>query len=168
MNAKRRSWVADDACYIPLTGGLVAVVDLVDADLGDLNWFSTRKGYAARSGPRCPRQKWITMHRVVAVRAGLAVVGLEIDHRDGDRLNNRRANLRPATRAQQVQNTSLRSNNRSGVKGVYWDKKSGKWRAVIKADGRAFQLGMFSDLNAAAKAYAEASKKYHGDFGRAS
>ena len=55
--------------------------------------------------------------------------------------------------------------NTSGVKGVYFNKLARKWQAHIKVNGVRVHLGMYSDLGAAAQAYAAASERYHGEFG---
>lgn len=59
-----------------------------------------------------------------------------IDHEDRDRRNNRWKNLRPATRSQNAANSKLRKDNKSGLKGVYWNKKSKRWTAQIKFEGK--------------------------------
>ena len=61
-------------------------------------------------------------------------------------------------------NKGLRTDNRSGFKGVYWDKPHGKWRARIKLNGKNIHLGYFDALEAAAQAYNEAALKYHKQF----
>lgn len=84
----------------------------------------------------------------------------DIDHIDGNSLNNRFANLRDVTHQQNTKNQKLRSTNRSGVNGVTWCKKSGKWLATIKIDGRYKYLGEFSEISDAAEARAAANRKY--------
>lgn len=92
--------------------------------------------------------------------------GFEVDHIDGRVLNAQRANLRQATRRQNSQNTSLRSNNASGYKGVSWDKEHGKWYAKIKANGKQRNLGRFTSVLKAAQAYDDAARIYFGEFAR--
>lgn len=91
---------------------------------------------------------------------------LQIDHIDGDGLNNRIENLREATVSQQNQNRRMHKNNTSGVKGITWKKRRGKWQAQIEHQGKAIYLGSFENKEAAAEAYAVAAKKYHGEFAR--
>jgi len=88
-----------------------------------------------------------------------------IDHRDGDTGNDRLGNLREANDSQNSANRRGNSSIRSGLKGAYRNNKSG-WYSRIKVGGQDVYLGTYQTKEAAAAAYAEASKKYHGDFGR--
>lgn len=87
----------------------------------------------------------------------------EIDHINGDRLDNRIENLRPATRKQNSRNRVRPQNNKSGVKGVYRSSPN-TWRAQIKVDGKQIVLGWFRDLGAARAAYLAAAKEHFGEF----
>ena len=92
---------------------------------------------------------------------------LPIDHRDGDGLNNRIANLRLATMSQNLANTGSRKSNKSGFKGVSWDKRKGKWKAEITKDGKSSFLGYFDLPAEGHAAYIAAAKRLHGEFARA-
>lgn len=85
---------------------------------------------------------------------------------NGNRLDNRAANLREATRAQNAANAPVRRDSRSGVKGVRQDGRTGKWIASIKAGGHAKHLGVFESVEAAAAAYRAAAQRLHGRFAR--
>lgn len=87
-----------------------------------------------------------------------------IDHIDGDRSNNRIANLREATGSQNAWNTGARSWSKSGVKGVSWDKERGKWFASIFVNRKQIALGRYDNIDDAAVAYADAARRYHGEF----
>lgn len=87
----------------------------------------------------------------------------EIDHADGNPLNNRLANLRPATRVENMRNTRGRA--RSGVKGVGFHPQTGYWRARVKVDGKEICVYRHS-LEAAAEAYAELARTHYGAFAR--
>jgi hypothetical protein len=89
--------------------------------------------------------------------------GYVIDHINRNGLDNRRANLRLATVAQNAWNSKKR-NSHSGYKGVCYDKVKQRWRAAIVNHGRRIHLGYFEDKIAAAKAYDEVAKKYCGQF----
>jgi len=88
----------------------------------------------------------------------------DIDHIDRDRLNNRIANLRLATRAQNNANASVRKSSLSQIKGVSWDKQKGKWSARIKFGNRQTHIGYFSTKNDAATAYLAVAKIVFGEF----
>jgi hypothetical protein len=94
--------------------------------------------------------------------------GLEVDHINCDPKDNRWANLRLATRAQNEGNTRLRKNNTSGVKGVTWDRSKKKWQAQITINCKPCNLGRFDDINDAAEAYHKAAQKHFGSFARTS
>ena len=111
---------------------------------------------------------WIayTAHRL----AWLYMTGdwpkIEIDHIDGNPLNNCFANLREATKSQNHCNKTMMKNNKSGVKGVRWERN--KWRASIIKDRKKYHLGVFDNLEDAAAAYAKAAPLYHGQYARIS
>lgn len=90
----------------------------------------------------------------------------DIDHVNGLRDDNRLINLREASRTQNNMNSGLRSDNSSGYRGVYFNKQRNAWHARVHAHGKAKHIGFFSDASEAHKAYAEASKKQHGEFVR--
>lgn len=85
----------------------------------------------------------------------------QLDHINRVRADNRIANLRPATNAENNQNQCRRSDNTSGVVGVYWYKQLGKWRALIQLNGRLMHLGYYKTIEEAAAARAVAKAKYH-------
>jgi hypothetical protein len=88
----------------------------------------------------------------------------EVDHINRVKDDNRWSNLRPATRQQNQANSSLSRNNKSGYRGVFWNKKDGKWRASIQFEGKHKHLGLFASKHEAYKVYVEASLKYFGEF----
>jgi hypothetical protein len=92
--------------------------------------------------------------------------GQLVDHVDGDGLNNRRSNLRIATRAENNRNAAVRKDNTSGFKGVHWHKGDGRWQAQIRVAGKRIRLGAFDTPEAAHAAYCEAAARYHGAFAR--
>ena len=90
----------------------------------------------------------------------------QIDHINGDGLDNRLANLRAATSSENCMNRKPPSTNTSGVKGVSWHRAHGVWHARIKVSGKNKHIGYFADLHLAAEAYAAASNEIHGQYGR--
>jgi hypothetical protein len=92
----------------------------------------------------------------------------EIDHIDGNPSNNRFANLRQATHAENLRNRGSQSNSTSGIKGVTWDRAREKWRAEITNGVTRIFIGRFDTKEDAASAYARAALDVHGEFARAS
>lgn len=90
--------------------------------------------------------------------------GMDTDHINGDKLDNRRSNLRICTHAQNGANRGPQKNGSSGYKGVSYHCK--KWRVQICINGKTKRLGGFNSLLDAAKAYDKAARKYHGEFAR--
>jgi phage-related protein len=146
---------------ISLSQGKTAQVDDdMYAYLSQWKWFCTAQGYAVRHTSRKQGHKSIFMHREIMK----APVGMDVDHRDGDGLNNQRSNLRVCTHQQNMHNTKLRKTNSSGYRGVYWNKMSRKWQAYIRHDGQQQYLGVFVDIKDAARAYDHAARKFRGEF----
>ena len=92
----------------------------------------------------------------------------QIDHINGIRDDNRLANLRTVTNAENGRNTKMHSDNTSGVVGVHWDKRDEAWRAKISDSGKQLHLGYFKDLVSAvaARKSAELKYDYHQNHGR--
>ena len=86
----------------------------------------------------------------------------EIDHRNGDRGDNSIANLRECSRAENNRNVATRS--AAGFKGV--DRRGSRWVAQINFNGKKFYLGIFASVEAAAEAYDQAARRYHGEFAK--
>tara|TARA_R110000744_G_scaffold194735_1_gene313664 strand:+ start:272 stop:757 length:486 start_codon:yes stop_codon:yes gene_type:complete len=87
-----------------------------------------------------------------------------LDHIDGNRVNNKIENLRPASSFQNAHNASIRSDNNSGYKGVGFHSMTGKWRARIRYMNKRKSLGLFDTPELAHKAYCQAADKLHGEF----
>lgn len=149
--------------HIPLTRGYEAVVDDADyeAIMAAGPWRANVQAhnvYALREIPRTDG-RWSTqyLHRFLT---GWTLT----DHRDHDGLNNRRENLRPATRTQNNANQRLRRDSSSGFKGVTWHKRADRWEAQIKSGRRKIYLGLFDSIEEAAHAYDVAARELFGEF----
>lgn len=137
-------------CLIPLSDGSTAYVDYADRQKVEAhNWSMTTGGVCSGLGK---------LHQVVlGARAGFF-----IDHIDGDVRNNRRANLRHVTKAQNCQNRRIARNNTTGFKGVSFRKDRGKFLAAIRVGEKLIKIGTFATAEQAAAAYDSAAREHHG------
>lgn len=159
---------------IPLTGGLVAIVDDEDYErLMAHRWrvlFVRRKRggpnpYACRSQNVRGRKHYVFMHREV-LGLGPGRVPL-VDHKDCDGLNNRRDNLRVCNGTQNAGNQpKYLGRGASKYKGVCWHKGHGKWQANIGHQWRQYFLGSFDNEVDAAMAYDAKALELYGEFAR--
>lgn len=108
-------------------------------------------------------------HRLVWYYIYGSEAPFEIDHIDGDRSNNRLSNLRLATKSQNRKNTKRHRDNKSGFKGVVFQKhtKKNPWRSVITYGGKSHHLGNFPTPEDAHAAYVRAARSTFGEFARA-
>lgn len=90
--------------------------------------------------------------------------GKEIDHINGNGLDNRRKNLRVCTHSENLKNKRMRKDNTSGHIGVWWSYEKGKWRSGIRVNGEFKHLGLFKNKLKAAMVYKLAAEKYFGEF----
>ena len=155
---------------IKLTQGQFAVVDDEDFDwLSRWKWYAQwnaklKRFYARRTEyPAIGTPYAVWMHR--------QILGLERgDKKKADHINrlstldNRRDNLRAATNSQNLMNQGIRSDNKTGFKGV--TRFGAKWQASIMAQGKWKYLGLFSTPEEASDAYYRAAKELHGEFAR--
>lgn len=134
--------------------------------LSQFKWYAHRSHhriYARRNLTTSSGQRNIKMHQVIMGTTALQ----EVDHEDGNGLNNQRYNLRIATHRQNAQNSRRPQNNTSGYKGVSWRKDTQNWGAIISLpDGKRRRLGSFMTALEAAYAYDAAAREYFGEFAR--
>jgi len=134
------------------------------------NWHAVSSGEGRNRIWYAFRQVWIperkvkqsiAMHRVILPPPS----GFQIDHRNNNGLDNRRANLRIATPAQNARNARKYSSETSSrYKGVYWDSSQYKWLTQISIDGKQKLLGCFESELDAALTYDRTAKKHFGEF----
>ena len=162
----RQIRVEGNIAYVPLTRGYEAIIDTADVPLVEgRNWCADSRGHNlyARSSQSSNYVNVKTyMHRLIMG----AELGESVDHISGDGLDNRRGNMRLVSHAENLRNQRVRVNNTSGLKGVSWNKRAGKWVANIRVDGKSQYLGLFICPVEAHAAYCEASERLHGEFGR--
>jgi hypothetical protein len=155
---------------IPLSRGMFAIVNVEDYEwLSKYKWFAgtntrDRDFYARRKGMSNgtrPKIRSIAMHReILNVPDGLLV-----DHINHNTLDNRRANLRPATKQQNSWNQrKKRGNFTSQYKGVHFNKAMGRWEARLVYNGKDIPLGYFDDEASAAKAYDAKAAELFGEY----
>lgn len=101
--------------------------------------------------------KLIQLHRYLTG----AIKGEIVDHKDGDTFNNTRENLRITNKSGNAQNTGLRADNKTGVKGVWRDKSRNKWVAEIRTNGVKQFLGRFDDIEEAKRSVEKARAEQH-------
>lgn len=130
----------------------VALIDDGDAALAGMArwWRANRKGYVIGT---MGSGAVVYLHRLVlGLEPGDGLLG---DHMNGDKLDNRRGNLRVVTTLGNNENTSSRAGSTSRFRGVSWDARAGRWRAQVKFDGQQRFLGVFdAELDAALAAHA--------------
>lgn len=126
---------------IPLTKGAFAVVDDSMKHLAEHRWY-LNNGYARGYFYENLKTKSFYMHHCVV---GRPINGCDVDHIDGNKLNNQRSNLRIVTRQENMWNISSRRNGLTTSKyiGVYRNKKGKAWESIVRINGKATRLGSF-------------------------
>jgi len=158
--------IEGDIAIITLNKGYFAKVYVCDLPLiSSLKWIALvqpRSVYAIASY-RLSKGVYKTayMHRIITS----ATKGIQVDHKDGDGLNNLSSNLRLAT-ASQNQMNMRKHTKKAGLKGAYYHKRDNRWLAQISINRKHVYLGCYETEIDAHMAYCVASKEIHGDFGR--
>ncbi len=147
------------------------------------DWFPNNRAYAAWHG-LCPPGKiagsaaghgYLTVsfcgknfyahHIAWAIHHG-EPPAMYLDHINGKRTDNRIANLRLVTAAQNLHNGAVRSDNKLTARGVYYDKQRQSYRVRIRVSQKTIYLGAFKNIQDAKSAYARAAIKYFGEYAR--
>lgn len=143
-----------DYKIIPLTKGKFAKVDNEDFyRVNEVCWTFMKRGY-------CMNFYLGKMHRFIMD----CPEDMIVDHINRDKLDNRKGNLRICTNKDNAKNRNIKNGYTSKYKGVYWNKKSKKWRASITSDEKRFHLGMFENEEEAARCYDLKAKELHKEF----
>jgi len=153
--------ITGDICFIRLynqKGYMVgeALIDAEDYELAKNKKWHLAQGYASADGG-----KTSLAHVIMGHSSNRKIL---IDHISKDRLDNRKSNLRTVSKSQNSLNTKLRKDNKSGCRGISWDKERNKWFVRIAVNRKNIALGRYKDIGDAINAYNEAAKKYHGKF----
>jgi hypothetical protein len=136
--------------------GSHALVDEDDYELlKQYRWYRNKVGYVWRYVGR----SMVYLHREIMRFPKTR----EVDHVNGNRLDNRKINLRTCTHAENRRNNRLQKNNRSGYIGVNWVKRAGKWRAEIQHNYKSIHVGLFDNRLDAAKARDKKAKELWGE-----
>lgn len=153
----------DETKLIALTQGKFAIVDADDYDfLMQWKWWYAKGTYAARSVGGRRNKKILFMHRLILNTPEDKFT----DHINGNKLDNRRKNLRHCTHQQNMSNMKNRIGGTSKYKGVYWHKGGKKWAANVTVNYKNIHLGLFVSEIEAASAYNEAALQYFKEFAK--
>ena len=167
---ERKTWVDKNQFYLE-NDYAVMVIDSknykktkVLIDVEDLESVKKYKWYAVSDGYiyAVIKGDQVRLHRFL-LQLPPGILG---DHKDGNVLDNRRQNLRACNHQENCRNRGRMSNNKSGVTGVFWSKKTGKWIAAIGVDRSPKHLGCFDNFEDAVRVRREAERQYFGEFAR--
>ena len=146
---------------IPLDKNKHVLVD--DEDFVRLNihrWRYMSTGYAAKEDKVLDKISTVLLHHEIV----WCPEGYEVDHINGNKLDNQKSNLRVCTRAQNQRNVGPTKRNKSGYKGVSWDKRNNLWVSRIKCGSTYKNLGRFKTAEEAAEAYKKQASLLHKAF----
>ena len=146
-----------------------------------LRWRVSRGGVCAGSHAGCIRKHstypsrsdwvvsvnsrmWMASRIIYCITYGEIPQDMQVDHINGNPLDNRVENLRIATPTQNSWNCKTNKRNKSGIRGVWWRESNQKWRVAIRTLGRRLQIGEYSNLSDARRAREEAELRLHGEF----
>lgn len=154
----------DDFRLIRLTNGGYAIVDQDDYEfLSQWRWQRDPDGYARRSEGAGAKRRGVFIHHIVA----RTPKGLEPDHINRNRLDNRKENLRNVPKGVNLRNCEAHCNNKAGVLGVYFAKDRNRWRADTHCQGKTIHLGSYYTKEEAAEAYQSFVKRLFDEAAKA-
>lgn len=148
---------------LPLTNGGFTLVDDDDfAILAKYKWKRSNHGYAIHRYCRETSAKTMLLHRMITCPPK----DMQVDHINGNKLDNRRENLRLATAAQNARNSKLSRSNKTGFKGTRFLARTGRFSAQIRIAGTTKHLGYFDTAEEAHAAYCKEALAVSGEFAR--
>jgi len=130
------------------------------------NLYSSKRHHTIYVNSRCVingKSTTLRFHRIVL---SVTSANMQVDHKNGNGLDNRKSNLRICTAVQNGGNQNISIKNTSGFKGVHRNKINGRWIAKVGYNNKKIVLGTFHSIIDAAIAYNNAALKYHGEFAR--
>jgi hypothetical protein len=154
--------IAEDTLVIPLSRGMTTVISREKEYLAEFKWYAHKGQQGDFYAARTSQQGTIRLHREIMG----AQLGQEVDHINGNTLDNRTENLRLCGHTQNMMNRKPQINNTSGFKGVVWHKRAQRWYARIQCLDREHHLGSFDHPESAARAYDAAARELFGEFAR--
>lgn len=144
---------------IPLTKNKFALIDDEDFErVSQRKWSCGSKGHGPQTAG--PGAYPIAMHKFILEDYSSQLY----DHINRNPYDNRRCNLRKATKSQNSMNRGLPKHNKSGYKNIHWYKSRNQWRVYLTVNGNWKSIGYFNDLNDAILARDKALREYHGEF----
>lgn len=165
MKKLRPVRVEGDLAYVTLTRGHEAIIDAADAEsAGRFNWYAlvTKYGhtYALRARRKEDDEPQL-LHRMLTK----APAGMDVDHINGNGLDNRRENLRVCTHAQNMANQRIERPNRLGYRGIYQQTPT-SFRAEISVKDKKVNLGNYRTAAEAAAVYQRAVVEIRGEYAK--
>lgn len=155
-------WFDDNICYMQIYNNTCDPIFVVTIDKEDYEKVKDYKwGIQDHNTMTIKNKKMGYLSRFIA---NITDPKMKVDHKNHDRLDNRKENLRPCTNSQNLANQSIRSDNTSGYKGVYLDSTNKKWTAKITINGKRIFLGSYYDKHHAAARYNREAKRLFGEF----
>lgn len=147
--------IEGDTTYLKMKNNYECIIDTEDLEkIKIYNWNYNNTYYVIAT----KRKTYIAIHRLIMD------FPKEIDHINGNKFDNRKCNLRIVTRQQNIFNSIKRKNNRSGFKGISFDKESGKYKVVITISGKRHDFGRYKTPEEAGEVYKKASLKLHKEY----
>lgn len=167
ISIKNRYEFSDDGqtCRIYFNSEEYFLIDAADLEyVSARTWFYGKRGYPVSHTSR----KSLYGHKTEPLHKYLLhpPQGVDIDHISGDKLDNRKSNLRFCSHQQNMFNQKRRSTNSTGYSGVSYSKNAGKYEAYINRDGRKIHLGLFMSAEEAAIVRNNAAQKLYGEYAR--